>query len=110
MEKTKQLKETINNAKAKLKEKLTPDTSKEVVDLLTDIDKELDSVSSKADEVEKDYDELKSDFINSVKEQRFKPNGKETNPNNKGEKKSFEESFKEFHKEYIKDHKSEKEN
>lgn len=105
MEKTTELKNIINKAKERLKQKLTPDTSKENVDLITEIDKDLDEASSKADEVSRDYEDLKGDFIKSVKEQRFKPNGTEDHhSNNKGEKKSFEESFKDFHKDWIKDH------
>ena len=88
--------ELMAKIKGHLKEQITSDSSKEQIDKIATIDKELDELNSEYEKLDSDYSSLKDSYLESVKNTGFKVNGKEADDiGTSGEIKSMEDIMSE---------------
>lgn len=62
----------LTNLRSKIKNLIKTDSSKEFVDEVVQIDKELDDIEQKVNSQKKEYEEMKTDYIDMVKHTGFK--------------------------------------
>ena len=83
-------KDTISQIKENLKKQLTADNTQ----VITDIDKQVDSLLIEYEELDKKNSDLKDKLIDYVKNTSFKEPAKDLNPN-EGDPLSIEDAIKE---------------
>lgn len=59
--------ENINKTRELLKDLITNDTDKAVIDKIAEVSKSLDDVQSESDKIFNDYNEIKDSYINVIK-------------------------------------------
>ena len=88
--------ELMAKIKGHLKEQITSDSSKEQIDTITALDKELDELNNEHEKLVSENSSLKDSLIESVKNTGFKVNGKEIDDiGTSGETKSMDDIMSE---------------